>query len=266
MGKIDTGIDLEAQREYEARKRSMIGYTLMLLFVISNSMADSSSKILFINHSDLGVIEMLFLRGVVVLILLAFLIGKDAKQILWTSIPRNMIAPLLTRCLSGLLAFFCLSTAIKNLPIVLVALFQNTMPLFTSLFGFLILGEKITKSEILCLILAFYGVYTLLYSGTQASEDSEKKSNIQVWPLLMALLGPMLMATTNICLRHMRGLHEYTASTYSVIFSVVVFGTLIPTSGQHITVTSTFNGWEFLLLIFVSMAGGFGMIFKTKAL
>ena len=143
------------------------------------------------------------------------------------------------------------------------------MPLFTSLFGFLILGEKITTSEILCLILAFYGVYTLLYSGSEALENypaDEAESNITMWPLLMALLGPMLMATTNICLRHMRGLHEYTASAYSVIFSVVVFGTLIPTSGQHITVTSTFVSWEFVLFVFVSLAGGFGMIFKTKAM
>ena len=82
----------------------------------------------------------------------------------------------------------------------------------------------------------------------------------------MALLGPMLMATTNIALRHMRGLHEYTASTYSVLFSITVFGLMIPITGQSITVTRTFNAWEMLLLAFVSLAGGFGMIFKTKAL
>ena len=157
--------DLEEQKALDARKRSLIGYTLMLMFVVSNSVADSASKILFINHADLGVMEMLFLRGVIVLVLLVFLIGKDAKLILYTSIPRNMYAPLLIRCMSGLLAFFCLSSAIKHLPIVLVALFQNTMPLFTSLFGFLILGERISKSEIFCLILAFYGVYSLLYSN-----------------------------------------------------------------------------------------------------
>ena len=48
----------------------------MLAFVLANAMADSSSKILFINHNTLGVTEMLFLRGVIVLAFLAFLIGK----------------------------------------------------------------------------------------------------------------------------------------------------------------------------------------------
>jgi drug/metabolite transporter (DMT)-like permease len=95
----------------------------MFLFVITNSLADSTSKILFLNHQDLGVMEMLFLRGIIVIFMMAALIGNDYKKILWQSIPRNMVAPLLIRCMSGLLAFFCLSTAIKHLPIVIVALF-----------------------------------------------------------------------------------------------------------------------------------------------
>jgi drug/metabolite transporter (DMT)-like permease len=135
----------------------------MLMFVVANSLADSTSKILFSRHQQtLGVTEMLFLRGVIVLVFMAFLIGKKARYILYDSIPGNMVLPILIRCTSGLFAFYCMSTAIKHLPIVLVALFQNTIPLFTSLFGFLILKEKITKSEILCLFLAFFGVYILI--------------------------------------------------------------------------------------------------------
>jgi hypothetical protein len=95
----------------------------MFAFVVANAMADSSSKILFINHNTLGVNEMLFLRGVIVLAFLAFLIGNQARHILYDSIPRNMWMPIFIRCSSGLLAFYCLSTAIKHLPIVLVALF-----------------------------------------------------------------------------------------------------------------------------------------------
>lgn len=237
----------------------------MMCFVVANSMADSSSKILFINHKGLGVTEMLFLRGVIVLVFLAFLIGKQARHILYDSIPRNMYLPIFIRCMSGLLAFYCLSTAIKYLPIVLVALFQNTIPLFTSLFGFLILREKITVSEVLCLFLAFFGVYVLISNQKPVDDNDESKSNITLWPLLMCMLGPMLMAVTNILLRHMKGLHEYTASTYSVLFSMMVFGMSFPITGEKISVFDTFAGYEFLLLTFVSLAGGAGMILKTKA-
>jgi drug/metabolite transporter (DMT)-like permease len=180
-----------------------------------------------------------------------------------------MIAPLLIRCMSGLLAFFCTGTAIKNLPIVLVSLFQNTLPLFTSLLGFLILREQISKSEIICLFLAFFGVFVLLYDtdSDENGNDSETQTqNIDAWSVFMCIMGPMLNATTNICLRHMRGLHEYTASTYSVLFSLIVYAILIMFTEEQITVGQTFVSYEFLILAFVAIAGGFGMLFKTKAL
>jgi drug/metabolite transporter (DMT)-like permease len=107
----------------ESNNNPVKGYTFMMAFVVANALADSSSKILFIHHGGLGVTEMLFLRGVIVLAFLAFLIGKQARHILYDSIPRNMWIPIFIRCSSGLLAFYCLSTAIKHLPIVLVALF-----------------------------------------------------------------------------------------------------------------------------------------------
>ena len=100
-----------------------LGYTFMILFVVSNSMADSASKILFINHPGYGVDELLFLRGVIFLGLLAYLLGKDTKHILYDSVPSNMVLPLAIRCCTGLLAFYCFGTAIKHLPIILVALF-----------------------------------------------------------------------------------------------------------------------------------------------
>ena len=63
----------------------------------------------------------------------------------------------------------------------------------------------------------------------------------------------------------MKGLHEYTASTYSVLFSVSIFGLAMAASGTPVTVFNTFRGHEFALLVFVSLAGGIGMILKTKA-
>jgi drug/metabolite transporter (DMT)-like permease len=101
----------------------MIGYSLMMVFVVANSMADSSSKILFTSHSNLGVLEMLFLRGVVVMALMVFLVGRQAKHILYDSIPSKMVVPLMLRCTTGVVAYFCMNAAIKNLPIIIVALF-----------------------------------------------------------------------------------------------------------------------------------------------
>lgn len=83
--------------------------------------------------------------------------------------------------------------------------------------------------------------------------------------MTMLIMGPILMSVTNILLRYMRSLHEYTASMYSVITSVVVFSILIPSTGQEVTMVRTFTPLEFLILTFVSLAGGLGMLLKTKS-
>ena len=100
-----------------------IGYIFMILFVVSNSLADSTSKLLFLAHPNLGVQEMLFLRGVIFLVILVALLGRDFKHILFDSVPREMVVPLIIRCTTGLCSFFCFCTAIKHLPIILVALY-----------------------------------------------------------------------------------------------------------------------------------------------
>lgn len=83
----------------------------------------------------------------------------------------------------------------------------------------------------------------------------------------MLVMGPTLMAVTNICLRYMRKLHEYTASTYSVLYSISVYGAILGFSeSDKISMVHTFSTWEWFILIFVSLLGGAGMLFKTKAL
>jgi drug/metabolite transporter (DMT)-like permease len=82
----------------------------------------------------------------------------------------------------------------------------------------------------------------------------------------MLILGPVLMASINISLRYMRKMHEYTTSTYSVLFSLVFYGTLIATTSAEFSMFRTFSGYEHLILIFISLAGGIGMLSKTKAL
>lgn len=83
----------------------------------------------------------------------------------------------------------------------------------------------------------------------------------------MLVMGPTLMAVTNICLRYMRQLHEYTASTYSVVYSITVYGMILAISSEDkISMVNTFSAWEFIILTFVSLLGGAGMLFKTKAL
>lgn len=81
----------------------------MMLFVFVNSVADSVSKILYIDHPDLGVFEMLFMRGLYFMVVLLVLISPKIKWYLWDSVPRDMIFPMFIRVSCGCLAFMCVN-------------------------------------------------------------------------------------------------------------------------------------------------------------
>jgi len=93
----------------------------MILFVLSSSMAQTGSKVLFLNHASLSVDEMLFLRAGIFLLALFVIMNKDFKR--YMTVEQSLRFPLAVRCASGTLAFFCFTTAIKDLPIILVSLF-----------------------------------------------------------------------------------------------------------------------------------------------
>jgi len=82
----------------------------------------------------------------------------------------------------------------------------------------------------------------------------------------MLIMVPILFASINISLRHMRSLHELTASIYSVLFALCFFSSLMLITDNHFTMFDTFRYYEHLVLIFISVAGGTGMLLKTRAL
>ncbi len=82
----------------------------------------------------------------------------------------------------------------------------------------------------------------------------------------MLVLAAILMATTNVLLRHMKKMHEYTLATYSVMASIIFFGLGIPISGDKEVLLSTFDSNDFTVMVVIAISGILGMICKTKAL
>lgn len=74
---------------------------------------------------------------------------------------------------------FCLVYAVKSVPIVMVSVITNTQPIFTAIFAFIFLKEKITRIETIALLTSFLGVYILVtnngnshHAKTQIDEDN----------------------------------------------------------------------------------------------
>jgi len=161
------------------------------------------------------------------------LINKNAYEILIGNLKRDLILPLCIRVFAGVVSFFFINTAIQNLPIFIVSLVINLAPIFTSILAFIFLKERISKTEVFALIFAFVGVYILISSSPQKEENQmDSNSNIKLVPLLLLVGASLLMATTNIMLRHMKKMHEFCSATYAVLASIVFFGLGMPISGS----------------------------------
>ena len=74
------------------------------------------------------------------------------------------------------------------------------------------------------------------------------------------------MATTNILLRHMKKMHEYTSATYAVGTSIFFFGFGIPISGSKMIISAEFDSVDYTVMVFVALCGIAGLICKTKAM
>ncbi len=74
------------------------------------------------------------------------------------------------------------------------------------------------------------------------------------------------MGLTNVLLRHMKKMHEYTSSTYSVMLSITVFGTSMHISDAEKVIGKEFENADYVILVLVSLTSCISMLCKAKAM
>jgi drug/metabolite transporter (DMT)-like permease len=77
-------------------------------------------------------------------------------------VPKRLYMSLTIRVMAGAIAVYFLNLALRRLPLLIVSLIYNTAPIFTALFGWLVLEEKISYIESISLFVCFVGVYFLV--------------------------------------------------------------------------------------------------------
>src|SRR5437868_6596797 len=100
------------------------------------------------------------------------LINVKAKDMLINTIPKNLIVPLIARVLLGSLVYYLFIASVKLFPLFLVSIVVNTQALLISLLAYLTLGESLKRSQVVCLVVAFAGIYMLV-----SSKETDKGVN-----------------------------------------------------------------------------------------
>jgi drug/metabolite transporter (DMT)-like permease len=104
---------------------------------------------------------MILVRSFFAEIALILYLNKDMKKVMTVS--RKDYRDLVIRVMIVMVSMSSLLTCIKHFSLTTVAISMNLSPIFTYIFGILILGEtKATSLDIVCLILSMIGALCMI--------------------------------------------------------------------------------------------------------
>lgn len=133
--------------------------------------------------------EITWYRSFIGLVLVLSLWGFGTARLI-TSQP----VALIFRGVIGGLSLLCLFIAIATIPLADAAFLNNTSPIFATIGGSLLLGEKITPVSIPALFVALGGVYLILSPSLRATP----------WGALAGLVSGVLAGFVIVTVRHLR--------------------------------------------------------------
>ena len=163
------------------------------------------SKTQFNRYPDMGVHQYIMLRAAAQIFFQILVANFYFKKYIWDDLTARDFRQLSWRCLFGFFALTFQIVAVKNLPLVLIALVMNTMPLFTALFGFFLLGETLKILEKICLVISFAGVAVMITGSNLSFSTESNLYTYSVFTITALVLVPILLSLVTILLRTLKG-------------------------------------------------------------
>ena len=160
----------------------------MLMGVIFLTISTCLAKLVFMNNTKMNSIDYLLIRSSVIVVASTLETAYQGVNIF--HVPRRGRLFLSLRCLFGVIAMPSYYMGLKYLPASKAALIRNMYPLLVTLTGFCILGERITRYDIIATFGAFFGAIIMNLNSTYSIWSSINDSE--------ATLGIILCSVTAI--------------------------------------------------------------------
>ena len=113
---------------------------------------------------------------------------------------------LIARAVTGAIGYCSLTYSVGNLPLFIWTLIINTAPFWTAILGYYILGEKVSRFDIGCLIVCFTGVLTLSAASEEAP-SSVLKVQYPLFGMACALLNALCYSNVIVMTRKVKEIH-----------------------------------------------------------
>lgn len=199
----------------------------------------------WLTHSAMPSSEVAFFRSLgITLVLLGWSWSKDIN------IFGTQHKLLLLRGLLGTIALFCMFFAISAIPLANAMALSLCSPIFVILFAALFLRERMSKQEIIWVLVAFGGALMVIQPGTSVFQ----------WSSLAALCSAILAGAAYTLVRHL----SKTESNTSIIFVFAWMSTLfgVPLMWNSFVMP---QGTQWLWLLGVILSALLGQVFLTLA-
>ncbi|MBR9990986.1 MAG: DMT family transporter [Gemmatimonadetes bacterium] len=195
--------------------------------------------------------EIVFARSLVMTVLSFLLLKRLGMALLGT---RRRL--LVVRGLLGFAALSCFYYAIVHLPLADATVIQYTNPAFAAVFAVFVLGERMRRREVVCVMLSLIGVLLVAQPGFLFGSDS----GLDPTAAGVALLGAVLSAAAYVTVRQLAAEHHLV-----VIFYFAVISTLGAVPGTLLNPVLP-NARELLLLLGVGVMTHLGQVYMTRGL
>ncbi|MFV3073095.1 DMT family transporter [Niveispirillum fermenti] len=228
----------------------------ILTMVVAVAMFSTMNVLVKWLGSSYPVTQVIFFRASIALVVILPLVHRaGGLASLRTARPLGHLA----RCLIGVTSMACGFTAITYLPLANAAAFAFTAPLWTTLLGLLILGERVRWRRAVALVVGFAGVLIMLRPDANLLREAMAGGRVAVGSLL-ALTSAALAACAMISIRRLSA----TEPSTTIVFYFMLSGSIIMGLAclpDFVMPTPT----DALLFVALGVVGGVGQLLLTSA-
>lgn len=112
---------------------------------------------------------MLALRSVIGISFQLLVLNVNLKRAVWDEVGRESVGPLVFRSLQGMVTITINQTITKSLPLTYVFMVLNLSPVATLVLAYFILKERISRYEILMILMTVSGVLFVVFYRDQST-------------------------------------------------------------------------------------------------
>ncbi len=236
-------------------RNKLIGFGMfyMLLGAIFFSLMNAFLKVLS-NHITIN--ENLFFRGITMtfFVLLLIYIKKRREKTHKHQHKKGGWLKLAFRAFIGTCALYALLYNISSIPLGTSVAFAQSTPIYTAIFAWLFLREKITIAMVGSVIIGFIGV--LLISNPETS-------NLPFINIICGILSGVFTSLAFISIRSLRGYFDDLSIMFSFGLFSMLFGFIAVLVAQDSW--SVLNVKDYIFIVLVGIAGTVGQYYITRA-